>query len=332
MNIRFKLILIICLLLVVFMIGVLGYSIIEEWSPLESAYMTVITLSSVGFQEVRPLSANGKVFTIVLIILGISTVFYGFATITAVVVEGRIKELIRRRKMERNISSLKEHVIVCGIEETARCIIEELERTRTPFVIVNNEVSSWLELMEYKDILYVEGDPSEETVLKKAGVEKAKGLISALGNDTQNVFVVLTARELNSKLRIVARVAERESEQKFLRAGADAVVCPNFIGGLRLASEIIRPVVVDFLDVMMRGREITLRIEEVGVSSDSRFINQTLAETGIGQKTGVIVIAIREMATGKYVYNPSAQTRINRGDVLITLGEIGQIESLRKIV
>lgn len=234
--------------------------------------------------------------------------------------------------MERRISGLKNHVIVCGIEETARCVIEELENTRTTFVIVNNEVSTWLESKDYKNVLYIEGDPSEETVLKKAGVENAKGLIAALGNDTQNVFVVLTARELNPKLRIVARVAERESEQKFLRAGADAVVCPNFIGGLRLASEIIRPVVVDFLDVMMRGREITLRIEEVTVSPCSRFINKTLAEADIGKKTGVIVVAIKEAATHRYLYNPSAETVIRESDTLITLGEIGQIENLRKIV
>lgn len=332
MDIRFRLILITCLLLAVFVIGVLGYSIIEKWTPLESVYMTVITLSSVGFHEVRPLSAPGKIFTIIIIILGMGTVLYGFTTITAAIVEGRVKELLRRRKMERNISALKEHVVVCGIEETARCIIEELASTRTPFVIVNTEVGPWLELMEYKDVLYVEGDPSEETILKKAGVEKARGLIAALGNDTQNIFVVLTARELNPGLRIVARVSERESEQKFLRAGANAVVCPNFIGGLRLASEIIRPAVVDFLDVMMRGREITLRIEEVSVKPDSRLIRQTLAETDIGRKTGVIVVGIKEEATGKYIYNPSAATHINKGDVLIALGEIEQIENLRRIV
>ena len=332
MDIRLRLIFIICLLLAVFMIGTIGFSIIEDFSPLESVYMTVITLSSVGFQEVRPLSVQGKIFTILLIILGMGTVFYGFTTIIAAVVEGRVKELLRRRKMERRISSLKGHVIVCGIEETARCIIEELENTRTAFVIVNNEVSSWLESKDYKDILYIEGDPSEETVLKKAGVDKAKGLIAALGNDTQNVFVVLTARELSPSLRIVARTAERESEQKFLRAGANAVVCPSRIGGLRLASEIIRPAVVDFLDVMMRGRDLTLRIEEAYVSPDSKFVNKTIAETDIGRKTGVIIVAIKEAATGRYLYNPSAETLIKEGDRLIALGEIGQIENLRKIV
>ena len=332
MQIKTRLFFIISLLILILLIGAAGYSIIEKWSALDSVYMSVITLSSVGFGEVKTLSANGKIFTIVLIILGIGAVIYGITTITAAVVEGRLKELFRRRKMEHRISNLKGHIIVCGVEETVRPIVEELKMTHSPFVIITNRPDLLLELKGYKDILYVEGNASEENVLEKAGVKKAKALICAFDNDTQNIFIVLTARGMNPNLRIVARIDEEKSESKFRRAGADAVVCPNRIGGLRMASEIIRPAVVSFLDVMMRGRDIALRIEEVPVGRGSSFINQTLVQTGIGKKTGVMIIAIKEHITGRYRYNPTAETKINEGDTLIILGNVEQIESLRKIL
>lgn len=331
MNIKFSLIVIVFLLLGVFLFGVFGYSLIEKWSFLDSAYMTVITLSSVGFGEVKPLSGTGQIFTIILIILGMGTVLYGLTTITAAVVEGRINELLRRKKMERNIAALKNHVIVCGPQDTTRSIIEELYQTKTPFVIVDKQAGAWLELMEYKNILYVDGDATEEAILKKAGINQARGLITAQDNDTQNVFVVLTARELNPDLRIISRVSTREAEQKFLRAGANAVVCPNFIGGMRLASEIIRPTVVDFLDVMIRARELTLRIEEVSIGGNSPYVNKTLAESKIGHDTGVIIVAKKDIVTGRYLYNPRADTVIVEGDVLIALGEVEQIDKLKKL-
>ncbi len=315
----------------VFLFGAIGFTIIEGWGFLESSYMTVITLSSVGFQEVNPLTVPGRVFTIILIIMGMSIVFYGFTTLTATIVEGMVKEILRRRKMERTISNLKNHVIICGGLKTTRSIIEELSKTKTPFVIINHQVVPWLEQAGCKNALYIEGNPSEETTLQKAGIKNARGLITAMDNDTQNIFIVLTAREMNPDLRIIARVSEMLAEHKFIRAGANAVVCPNFIGGLRLASEIIRPTIVDFLDVMMRGKEMVLRIEQINVSQHSRFANRTLRESNIAHDTGVIIVAKKEAATGQYHYSPGAETIINPGDVLIALGEIGQIENLRKL-
>lgn len=332
MNIKLRLITIIALLLAVFLLGLFGYAFIEDWSFHESAYMTIITISSVGFQEIRPLSTAGRTFTIILIILGMSIVFYGFTTITAAFVEGLVKEIIRRRKMERTIKNLKNHVIVCGTQDTSRSIIEELSKTNTSFVIVNTEVGTWLESIGQQHALHLEGNPSEEITLQKAGIEHARGLIAAMDNDTQNIFIVLTAREMNPNLRIISRVSEREAEHKFRRAGANAVVCPNIIGGLRLVSEIIRPTVVDFLDVMMRGKEMTLRIEQINISKDSRFVNKTLGESNIGHDTGVIIVAKKDTVTGQYLYNPRADSHIKEGDVLIALGEINQIESLRKSI
>jgi len=177
--------------------------------------------------------------------------------------------------------------------------------------------------------VYLEGDASEEAVLSKCGIEKAKGLVCALSQDKDNLFVVLTAKALNPKLKIVTRAIEEESEHKLLKAGADRVVSPTKIGGLRMASEMIRPTVVSFLDIMMRGHDITLRVEEAAIPSDSPYIGRTLGDAKITKEMDVIVVAIKNSKTGKYTYNPRANTKLNEQDILIVLGEVEQVDRVR---
>lgn len=331
MNPKLHIITVILLIITTIIIGVIGYSLIEKWGFLDSLYMTIETISSVGFGEVQPLSTAGKIFTIFLIILGVGTVIYSLRTIAAMLIEGKINALIRRGKMERQIGALKDHVIICGLQETTKVIVDEFKKTRTPFIVVSKGVKEWVDLTGAKDIFYIDNNPLDENVLEKAGVKTARGLIAALKDDSKNVFIVLTARELNPNLRIVSEVQERASGHKFLRAGADAIVCPENIGGQRLASEIIRPTVVDFLEVMMKTKEATFRIEEVQLSEKSAIANKTLAQADLGKNTGVIVIAIKNIATAKYKYNPTGHNIIKPGDILIVLGSTEQLENLRRL-
>lgn len=330
-NFKAKLFTLIFIIFIIIAAGIFGYMVIEQWNFIDSCYMTIITLSSVGFGEIHELSVQGKIFTIILIVLGLGAVVYCLTTIASVVIEGRLNQVIRRKKMEKKIKSIKKHVILCGLSEMTKVIVNEFNQTKIPFIIIDKGVQEWIELADHKNILYIDSNPLDETILNKAGIDKACGLITALKSDAQNVLVVLTARELNKDLRIVSKVEERTSECKFKRAGADAVVCPDSIGGMRLASEILRPTVVDFLDVMIKTKEQTFRIEEFNISKNSSLANKTLAEADLARKTGVIVIAIKNTITLKYAYNPTGNAVIKPGDTLITLGSIEQFEELRKL-
>jgi len=331
MNPKLHIITVVLFIIATVLLGIIGYSLIENWSFLDSLYMTVETISSVGFGEVQPLSAAGKIFTIFIIILGVGIVIYGLRTIAAMLIEGKIRDLIRREKMERQINALKDHVIICGLKETAKVIVDEFRKTKTPFIVVSKGVKEWVELTGAKDIFYIDNNPLDENVLEKARIRNARGLIVALKDDSKNVFVVLTARQINPNLRIVSEVQERSSGDKFIRAGADSIVCPENIGGQRLASEIIRPTVVDFLEIMMKTKEATFRIEEVELKKDSSIANKTLAQADLGKNTGVIVIAIKNITTAKYKYNPTGHNIIKPGDILIVLGSSEQLESLRNL-
>lgn len=314
---------------VVCIIGIVGYVMIERWSFLEAAYMTVITLASVGFREVRPLSDTGQIFTIFLILGGVGTLLFAVSTFTAFIVEGELKDIMRRRRMERKIANLSDHYIVCGAGELGKHVITELIKTKKKFVVIDNDEESIKKLPHYEQLLQLQGNADEEAILVKCNIEKAKGLICALPQDKDNLFLVLTARALNPNLRIVTRAIGEESEHKLLKAGADRVVYPTKIGGLRMASEMIRPTVVSFLDIMMRGHDITLRVEEAAIPSGSPYIGRTLGESQITKEMDVIVVAIKNSKTGKYTYNPRANTKLNEQDVLIVLGEVEQVDRVR---
>jgi len=305
--------------------GIGGYVLIEGWKPFEALYMTVITLSSVGFMEVRPLSEAGRLFTIFLILCGSGILVYAFSIITAFVVEGELTDVIRRRKMNNRIDRLDAHFIVCGADRTGRYAIEELLRTKRDFVVIEKNRDKIRDLGE-RGVLCVEGDATQDAVLLKAGIQRAKGFITSLHSDAENLFVVITAKRLNPSLRVISKAVEEESEQKIRMVGADGVIMPDFIGGLRMVSEMVRPSVVNFLDIMLRAKDKTIRVEELSVSQSSPFIGKDLSATGLPEMEGVSVVALRDKAHDTYVFNPPRKTPLTAEHVLIVMGDTDRIQ------
>jgi voltage-gated potassium channel len=318
-------------LCIVVVTGTAGYMLIGKWTFTESVYMTVITLASVGFREVRELDAAGQWFTIGLILFGMGTLVYGITNLTAFIVEGELNKLLRRSRMDKNLDKLNNHFILCGIGRVGTNIAEEIVRMGYPLVAIDSQEINLMSLETMDPTPFqIRGDATEEKTLEKAGIRRARGFVSALPADSENLFVVMTARQLNPSLRIIARVNEEENSQKMIRAGADKTVCPSHIGGLRMASELLRPAAVDFLDKMIREKDGTLRVEEASVASSSPISGKTLAEAQIPKRTGCVVVALRRK-DGSFQFNPSADTNLSTGDALIVIGEIPKITELKKL-
>ncbi|MBF0506578.1 MAG: NAD-binding protein [Nitrospirae bacterium] len=313
-------------LLIVFFTGVSGYQLIEGWSTFDSLYMTVITLASVGLSEVHPLSAKGRIFNMVFILLGTGVLVCGVSTITAFIVEGEFTDVFRRKKMQNKINRLNGHYIVCGADQTGRYVIEELVKTKRDFVVIEKDIEK-IEELELREILVVEGDATHNAILHTAGIEKAKGLIAALHSDADNILVVLTAKHLNACLRVISKAVEEESEQKIRMAGADGVVMPNFIGGMRMVSEMIRPSVVTFLDIMLRARDRTIRVEDVVIGDNSPFAGMTIEETGMSDKEGMTIVALKDVLRDSYIFNPAKTTVLAPHHTLVVMGDVGVISN-----
>jgi len=325
-----RLVQIVALLVGVALFGTVGYASIEGWTLFDAFYMTVITVASVGFGEVHPLSTAGRAFTIVLIFVGLGTAAYGFSTITAFLVEGDLGHLWEKRKMERRIAGLREHVIVCGGGETGRHIARELLQTRTPFVCVDRDPVQIDALRRVGEgILAIVGDATAQEVLVRARVETARGLIACMAGDRDNLFAVLTARDLNPGLRIVSRLVSDETGPKLLRAGADAVVSVPTIGALRIASEMIRPHVVNVLDAMLREPR-GVRVHEIALGEAAA--PRTLGALKLYERVGITVFALREGGTQRYRFNPAPDCPVHAGDVLFACADAEQFVAAQKIV
>lgn len=327
-----RLAIIILLVAVVVTSGMSGYRLLNpDWTLLDSLYMTVITLTTVGFNEVHPLDTSSRIFTILLLFAGIGTFAYGLSAVVASLVEGQLRFMLWQSRMERKVKKVKDHFIICGLGETGSNVMEEFQATKTAFVIVEKSPERIQKLVE-AGTLVVAGSATEDHVLIEAGVERAKGLVAALPSDEENVFTILTAREINPNLKIVSVSSSDEAEPKFRRAGADYVVTPSKIGGMRMASVMLRPTVVSFLDIMMKGQDMSLRMEESEIAPSSQLCGKTLAEAAIPAKTGLMCVAMRKFKDKRYLYNPMSQTLIEPHDVLIVLGSIEQLEKLRSYV
>ncbi len=311
--------------------GTSGYIILEGWSPLDALYMTVITISSVGFMEVHPLSDMGRVFTVFLILCGSGILIYAISVLTAFIVEGELTDAIRRRKMNIRIEQLNRHYIVCGADLTGGYAVEELVKTQRAFVVIEKDPLKARSLSE-QGILCIEGDASHDGVLLRAGIAKAKGLLTALHSDAENLFVVITAKRLNPALRVISRALEKESEQKIRMVGADGVVMPDFIGGLRMVSEMVRPSVVNFLDTMLRSRDKTIRVEEIVIEASSPFAGRALSETGLHEKQDLSIVALRKATDEAYEFNPSRETMLAEGNVLIVMGNVDRIRDASSMI
>jgi len=331
MNIEKRILIVGIILCIVLTVGIAGYSVIEKgWTLLEALYMTVITVATVGFMEVKPLSDAGRIFTIFLIFGGATLLVYAGSSLIAFVVEGELTGILGRRKMEKQISQLNGHYIVCGAGKTGRYVVEEFLQTRIKFVVIESNIEQLKKILGFENLLYIQGDATSDATLRLAGIEKAKGLVSALPEDKDNLFVTLTAKSINPNLRIVAKAAEEETGYKLKIAGASSVVSPNYIGGLRMASETIRPTVTSFLDIMLRDKDARLRITETSVGARSKFVGQKLGELGIRQKTGALVLAIKKGDTGGYIYNPPVDEKMQSGDTLIVMATPEQMEKLKE--
>jgi voltage-gated potassium channel len=309
--------------------GTAGYMIVEEWNFFDSLYMTIITLTTVGYREVHQLSHNGQIFTIVLLVGGVGTVFYALGIGAKIIIEGELQEIYGRKRLEKKLKNLREHYIVCGYGRMGKIIARELKHKKLPFSIIEKD-DVLLDSDERMEMLIIQGDATKDELLKKAGIERAKCLISVLPTDAENLYVVLSARGLNPDLLIVARAGEEGSEQKLLRAGADRVVSPYHIGGLRIAHTVLKPAVVDFIEFATKSGNIDLQMEEITIQKDSKLAGLTLDQCGIGRDLGIIIVAIKQVS-GEMKFNPTFRTLIEIGDTMIAVGETSKLAILEQM-
>jgi voltage-gated potassium channel len=312
----------------------MGFILIEGWSVSESLYMTIITLTTVGFGEVRPLSPNGQHFTIVFLIVSVATVGYSLSTVINYLFGGQIVSTMQERRMERTLKRIRDHYIVCGAGDVGREVVNEFLQAGTPLVVIERDPEH-SELVDLEEVLVVNGDASEEAVLHQARIEEAKGLVAVLPSDADNVFVTLTARQLNPQLTIIAKGTDAHATAKLRRAGADRVITPSKIAGRRIASSILRPSVVNFLDVIVDDSEMAMRMEEFAVAETCALAGKTLRDANIGSHTGAIVLAI----TDSFGNTRTDATRsglssvtIHPGDRIIGLGSEEQLRGLEQLV
>ncbi len=307
-----------------------------RWRFFECVYMTVITLSTVGFGELSHMGEvpGARALTIALIISGVGALAYVQGNLTALLVEGVIGQALRRNRMRKQIASLTSHIVVAGAGSTGKHVIEELLATHTPFVVIDRNEPHLQRMSDELcagKMLYIHGDATDDHVLVAAGIKAARGIVAALTHDKDNLFVTLSARSLNASARIVSKVVEDDAAPKMVKAGATSVVSPTQIGGRRMASELIRPEVNEFLDQMLRDKDKNLRLEEITVRGGSSFVGLMLKDTPIRRETRVLVVAVRE-ADRSFLYNPEPDYTIQDGTTLIVMGESESIVKLRKII
>ena len=308
--------------------GTAGYSLIEGWGFLDSLYMTVITITTVGYREVHRLDRAGIVFTIFLIFFGLGIILYILNTGAKILIEGEFAQLLGRRKLEKRIKKLSSHFIICGYGRMGKIISREFQANGTEFVVIEKQVLPPEAVPP--GLLMIQGDATMDEVLKEAGIESASGLVSVLPTDAENLYVVLTAKGLNPQLTVVARAGEEGSEQKLLRAGADRVVSPYYIGGLRIAHSILRPAVVDFIEFATRSGNMELQMEEILISPSSRLVGQTLDQCGLGRDLGIIVVGMKG-SHNDMKFNPTSRSVLKAGNVLIALGESSRLKALEEM-
>jgi voltage-gated potassium channel len=318
-------------------IGTTGYFTLGHgrWGLAECLYMTVITISTVGFAELTQMRDvhGARALTVALIVSGLGVLAYMQSSLTALFVEDVIGHALRRRRMRGEIEKLKGHVVVAGAGNTGKHVIEELMATQTPFVVIDRSDHLLQTVSEEQcggKMLYVHGDATVDHVLLAAGIARARGVVAALTHDKDNLYVTLSARSLNAQARIVSKVVEDEAAPKILKAGATSIVSPTMIGARRLASELIRPYVNEFLDQMLRDKDKNLRLEEVTITRDSSFVGKALKDTPIRRETRALVIAVRGTDRA-FVYNPDPEYVIADGTTLIVLGETESIVKLRQL-
>jgi voltage-gated potassium channel len=322
---RYFVLVLIPILLVI--VGTTGYYFLEpEYSLFDALYMTVITLTTVGYAETHELHTEGRVFTIFLLLGGVFTLFYTATEVVRGIVSGELQDLLGRQRMARNLAEMDHHMIVCGYGRMGRLVCREFSKHKLPFVLIDRNEA----LLKSFDLPYgvaLPGDATSDELLKKAGVERARALITVAASDADNLYITMSARLLNDKLFIVARAEEEPAEGKLVRAGANRVVSPYAIGGFRMAQAVLRPAVVDFIELATRTEHLDLQIEETRVAAGSKLAGATLLSSRVRQDLGVIIVVIKKKQ-GQMLYNPPGDALIQAGDTLIALGHRQQLDQL----
>jgi voltage-gated potassium channel len=309
--------------------GTAGYVVVEGWDPWDALYMTVTTITTVGYREVHPLSRPGQLFTVVLIVAGVGTALYTFTLLATVVVEGGLHARLERRRRLGMLDKLQDHFIVCGYGRIGAIIVEELRRQHVPYVVIERDHERVLAVMEAGG-LAVEADASSEEVLTRLGIARARGFIAAVGTDAENVYAVLTARVLKPDLYIIGRAETEDAERKLLRAGANRVVSPYRIGARELAQTALRPAVVDFFELATRSGNLELSIEQVAISAGSPLAGRSIIDANIRQRYGLIVVGIQR-TSGKMEFNPPGDAIMQAGDQLVVLGRTDGLRDLEAV-
>jgi len=310
----------------VLLAGTVGY-VILGFSWLDALYQTVTTVTTVGFREVHPLSAAGKLFTIALILLGVGTALYTLGVLLEALIEGHLHHHLERRRMDREIGRMASHVIICGWGRVGRACAQYLVATEQPFVVVDRDPGR-LEGLPYPMVV---GDVTDDDVLRAGGIVRARALIAALNTDADNVYVTLSSRALRPDLVIIARARTETSKSKLLRAGANRAVNPQLIGGRRMAAFALQPHVAEFLDVVMHDESLEFRMEEVAIARGSSVCGQTLREAELAERTGVLLLALRPSAVAPFAANPSPDSCLDENSILIAVGTPSQLTALHYV-
>ncbi len=317
-------------LLVIILFGTIGYYSFESMSLFDAFYMTLITISTVGFSEIRPLSQVGRIITIIVIISGISVLTYSLGQVAKIFVEGELRKIFGRRKLEKQISKLKNHYIICGYGRIGGIVSKELADENIPFIVIE-QAPGRIEELEHDRFLYLNMDATSEEALIKAGMDKAKGIVTAVSSDADNVFITLTAKGLRSDIFILARTSDIKNESKLLRAGATRVVCPYLIGGSRMAQVLKKPTVVDFIDIAMMNGKLGLKMEEAVVGPNSNLVGKTLINSHIRRDFGVIIVGIKRLSN-EMIFNPLPTENLEAGDVIVVIGKKEDLKRMNDVV
>lgn len=329
-SLPWRTVLLVTLPIALVIIGTVGYETIEpDYGYFDSLYMTVITLTTVGYGETKPLSTAGRIFTMLLLLGGVFTIFYTATELVRTIISGELQELVGKQRMAHELSEIKDHLIVVGYGRMGRQICRDLSRQGVPFVIVDRS-EELLDDFNMPHGLALIGDATRDEILRKAGVERARALITVAPSDSDNLYICMSARLLNDRLFIVSRAEDEQTEPKLRRVGANRVISPYAIGGSLVALAVLRPTVTDFLDIATKAGHSELQIEEVQIRAGSKLLDMTLATSKIRQDLGLIILAIKKV-TGQMLYNPPGDAVLAEGDTLIALGHRQQLDQLEAL-
>ncbi|MGD9176194.1 MAG: potassium channel protein [Desulfobacterales bacterium] len=310
--------------------GTCSYYLVEHMPLFEAFYMTIITITTVGFAEVIPLSQSGRVITVIIIILGITAGTYTISVLVRAIVEGELVQIFGRIKLQKQVSGLKNHFIICGFGRIGRIICDELAADNVNFVVIEQDPQV-IEQIEARKFLYLDMDATTEEALIQAGIMNAKGIVTAVNSDANNVFITMTAKSLRADVFVLARASEEQNEAKLFRAGATRVVSPYLIGGRRIAQMLKKPTVVDFIDCAMMGSHLDLMMEEAAIGDKSSLIGKNLIDSNLRRDYGVIIVAIKKLS-GDMVFNPMPSEALEAGDVIVVIGKKEDLKRMNTVM